>query len=208
MKLTLPMLWSALTVFAALVLMPWLLMPSAPDQSQVLEAIRSRLERMANLMEEQNRLLAQGQASATPAELAPVRTSVVANMPPNQDLETLIGELRAAVGDLAKSGTPAASWQPGALRANLSSHTQSNVPVLQSLLPQLYRNREGAMDHLYFRSMHDVFSEFGRPSEVWDHNGLIYVVYKNIPCVLNGEAKDLDMDLRFLDGICVRADVH
>ena len=101
MKLTLPMLWSALIVFAALVLMPWMLMPATPDPSPVLESIRGRLERMTHLLEQQNRLLASsGQAGG------------------------LAGLAQGGSGAPGPGG-----WQPNAVRASLQTHRQRNDVV-------------------------------------------------------------------------------
>ena len=177
MKLTLPMLWSALIVFAALVLMPWMLMPATPDPSPVLESFRGRLERMTHLLEQQNRLLASsGQAGG------------------------LAGLAQGGSGAPGPGG-----WQPNAVRASLQTHRQRNDVVLQALVSRLAGDDEQLWDEFYFRSMSEVMAELGRPDEFYSRQGQFFVNYKNVPCTIDGEREEVDLELRFQDGICVAA---
>lgn len=227
MKLTLPMLWSALVVFAALILLPWLMMPAASDHSPVLESIRGRMERMTVLMEEQNRLLAStaqagsldemlaapevgvgGSGHGAPQARQPIGSPDSLQLQTESELRLLIQELRNAVGDLSRTGTAAAAWQPNAVRASLHSHRERNLPALQSLMIRLSDNDQGLWDEFYFRTMSDILAELGRPDYLHSNKGQFYLTYNNVPCNVGGQLEELDLDLRFLDGICVSADIN
>jgi hypothetical protein len=230
MKLTLPMLWSAFIAFAALVILPWLLMPAAPDSSPVLEAIRGRLERMTHLLEQQNRLLATtsqadplsqmmmggsggadgvgGSGHNAPMSRIPVGSPDSLQPQTEAELRLLIQELRAAVGDMSRSGTRSASWQPNAVRASLHSQRERNQAVLQAMMIRLEDDDQGLWDEFYFRSLPEILAELGRPDNLYSNKGQFFITYNNVPCMIAGEEDELDLDLRFQDGICVGADIN
>ncbi len=219
MKLTLPMLWSALIVFAALVLLPWLMLPSVPDQSQVLESIRGRLERMTHLLETQNRLLAESRiAEPNQSDLAqpnsvnpqrmPVGSSDALAAETESELRLLIQEMRSAVSSMAHSGTKTAAWQPNAVRASLHSSRERNQRRLESLIARLEGDDEGLWDEFYFRTMPEILNDLGRPDSMWPNKGVFYFHYNDVPVTIDGELEQMDLDLRFQDGICIYADIN